>query len=162
MLAERRRRTLVIDTNLLLLLLVGLVARDQIEKFKRTRHYTASDYDLLARLVSAHSEILVTPNVLTEVDNLITHAPGKLEFRCRQALASLLSKWREEYRSSEQLAASGPFLRLGLADASIQDLAKHADTVLTDDLPLYVAVSKSGHQGVINFTHVRAAAWSAE
>lgn len=41
-----RTRGILIDTNLLVLLLVGAVNRDRIPKFKRTRGYTADDWDL--------------------------------------------------------------------------------------------------------------------
>ncbi len=150
--------TLVIDSSLLLLLVVGIASRDHIARFKRTCKYTAADFDLLTRVIAPYGVILVTPNIVTEVSNFAGYLDGKLRTRCMQTLAALLQAWNEHYVSSAHLASSTPFLRLGLTDASIQELANEADTVLTDDLDLYVAVSTSGHTA-INFNHVRAAEW---
>ena len=140
------------------MLVVGITSRDHIARFKRTRQYTAADFDLLARFIAQYSTILVTPNIATEVSNLASYLDGKLRTGCMRTLAALLQAWNEHYVRSANLASTTPFLRLGLTDASIQELANEADAVLTDDLDLYVAISKSGNTA-FNFNHLRAAEW---
>jgi hypothetical protein len=44
-----RRKGILVDTNLLLLLIVG--ATPSIKNFKRTNMYDSSDYELLVRLI---------------------------------------------------------------------------------------------------------------
>jgi hypothetical protein len=57
-----------VDANLLLLLVVGATSRDYIEKHKRLRDtYTKDDYDLLVKMIGQYSNIIVLPNVLTEL-----------------------------------------------------------------------------------------------
>jgi hypothetical protein len=41
-----RANGLLVDTNLLVLLIVGLVNRDRISRFKRTTGYSSADSDL--------------------------------------------------------------------------------------------------------------------
>jgi len=49
---KHRANGLLIDTNLLVLCLVGRTNKRRIEDFKRTRSYTVQDYELLEDLIS--------------------------------------------------------------------------------------------------------------
>jgi hypothetical protein len=46
-----RARGILIDTNLVVLLIVGSVNRDRIALFRRTRQYTPADWDLLTGIL---------------------------------------------------------------------------------------------------------------
>ena len=61
---------LLVDTNLLLLYLIGRTNRNRISKFKRTQAYTIEDFDLLHRFMAEFKTLITTPHVLTEVSNL--------------------------------------------------------------------------------------------
>lgn len=63
-----------IDSNLLVLLVVGETDGEVITRHRRTRSYRAEDYDLLVRLINdTGHQVYVTPNTLTEASNpLIT------------------------------------------------------------------------------------------
>lgn len=61
--------TLLIDTMLLTLFVVGTASRGYIEKHRRLRPYTEIDFELLVDNVSRASAIIVTPNTLTEASN---------------------------------------------------------------------------------------------
>ena len=58
------REGLLIDSNLLLLLFVGLHDRTRIEKYKRTAKFTVEDFKLLLAFVRRFKEIVTTPSVL--------------------------------------------------------------------------------------------------
>jgi len=55
---------LLIDTNLLVLFVVGTAAKEYIAKHKKLTAFTVEDYDMLVRIVSGAAEVLVTPNTL--------------------------------------------------------------------------------------------------
>lgn len=59
--------SVILDTNLLVLLVVGMTNRAFIGKHKRTRAYTEEDYDLLCLLLEQYQQIITTPSILTEV-----------------------------------------------------------------------------------------------
>jgi hypothetical protein len=157
MLPASRRETLFIDTKLLLVLIVGALDRTQVERFKRTRAYSADDYTLLAEYVGGFPRMLTTPNVLTEVSNLLGQLAEPLRRRALVALGLLTGQFQEEYLPSTAIALDWHFPLLGLADTSILRAAAEA-TVLTDDLQLYVRLAAAGVD-VVNFNHIRAGSW---
>ena len=61
---------LLVDTNLLLLHLIGRTNKNRILKFKRTQAYTIEDFELLERFIAEFKILITTPHVLTEVSNL--------------------------------------------------------------------------------------------
>ena len=55
------RLAVAIDSNLLLLLIVGSASRDYIAKHKRLKSFDSSDFDLLREQLSVASAIVLTP-----------------------------------------------------------------------------------------------------
>ena len=149
---------LLVDTNLLVLLAVGAVNRNRIETFKRTRHYTKADYDLLVSVLGKFKQIYSVAHVLAEVSNL-TDLPGPERMQARRVLKETISLLSEAEMPSTRAAADPLYQNLGLVDAAIGAVARaHNCTVLTDDLDLYLRLS-SDKVNVVNFTHLRARAW---
>ena len=60
-----------LDSNLLVLLVVGSESRDIILKHRRLEDYSAEDYDILLDLLRDADRLFVTPNTFTEASNLI-------------------------------------------------------------------------------------------
>lgn len=156
--APRGRDALFIDTNLLLLLLVGSLDVEQVERFRRTRAYSREDFALLASFVGDFPRFLTTPNVLTEVSNLAGQLAEPLRRRALVALGVLTGGFEERFRPSKELFQDPHFPILGLADTSIILSVEQGVTVLTDDLDLYVRLSRAGIQA-INFNHLRSGSW---
>ena len=65
-----RQNGILIDTNLLILLLVGSYNEDMILSFKRTKNYTVEDYRYLKLFIAGFEKHFYTPNILTEITNL--------------------------------------------------------------------------------------------
>jgi hypothetical protein len=57
--------SIVIDTKLMLLLVVGSASRAMIARHKRVA-YGEADFDLLLRILSGFREIVLTPGILAE------------------------------------------------------------------------------------------------
>lgn len=154
-----RPSTLVIDTNLLLVLLVGAQDRGQVPRFKRTRKYTVEDYDHLAHYVRGFRRVVVTPNVLTEVGNLAGQLAEPLRSQVLKQLGVFaVTQASERYIPTSEAVKERDFLRLGLADVSVM-LAADSEpgekvAVLTDDLALYAKLLAQDVDAV-NFYHLR-------
>jgi hypothetical protein len=153
----RQARRVLLDTNLLLLYLVGSCAPDWILRHKRTASYRIDEFKLLCAILSWVRILVVTPNIMTETSNLarqIGDPERRSEIMKRLAMISQHSD--ERYVESANLAAAFPrqFLRLGVTDAGIIDLCKQGFVVLTDDLSLYLEVERLGGNAV-NFQHLR-------
>ena len=55
---------ILVDTNILLLYIVGLVNRQRIPKFKRTNQFIPEDYDLLVQILKSFRQVLTTPKYI--------------------------------------------------------------------------------------------------
>ena len=158
----RRRRTrqvrvqkkLLIDTNILLLYIVGSLDLDRIARHKRTDKFSVEDYFLLEELLRRFGGIVVTPNILTEVSNLLGSTDEATGERLLALLGTLVPVFEERYVPSVQAIEVAEFSRLGLADASVLSSAEKEVAVLTDDLHLYLSLQRRGVEA-INFNHLR-------
>ena len=145
----------ILDTNVLLLLLVGLYDERFIEAFKRTRKYDRPTFRLVWQFANAALAILVTPQILAEVSNLSLQMPaGRLRdyFACA---VGPLWQMSEEHVPKDKLLAVPALHKLGFTDASILEACRtRGCAVLTDDLPLYGILCKNKHPA-FNLNHLR-------
>ena len=154
----REYRSVLIDTNLLVLFVVGFSDKSLITRHKRTSAFVEEDYHVLCQFLSAFQVVMVTPNILTEASNLLSQAQQPTRETVLGTLASLIGRTREEYVASKEACKEKEFIRLGLTDSAILRRADAVDCVLTVDLSLYLALERSGHNAV-NFNHLRVAGW---
>ena len=152
-------KDVIIDTNILILLVVGLTSPDYISKHKRLKAFSVHDYELLLDTTLDASRLVVTPQILAETSNLLghIHEPAKSEILGTFRTMIGLPTTDEQMLGSKGLASKSEFIRLGLADISALEASATAGTLLTDDLALYLAALDRRQQGV-NFTHMREAA----
>jgi hypothetical protein len=147
-------KSIAIDTNLLVLLVVGLTDRNLIEKHKRTKSFQCADLDLLIRVLSRFDQIIVTPHILTEASNLIVQVGEPAASALRKTLSVLLESQREEFEPSIEVSKHHEFLRLGLTDCAILNVIGSEMPFITTDLDLYLSAAKSNNSA-INFNHLR-------
>jgi hypothetical protein len=148
--------TVVIDSNLLFVLVIGHVSRDHVGRARRTEQYSPEDFDLLHNSLAEYDQVLVTPHVLAETSNLLGYLSEPLLSNSRKVMAAMMLYWDERFHRGAELAASSIYVRLGLTDSALFTVSSASTTLLTDDFPLYLAASRAGHLA-INFTHLRQA-----
>ena len=103
-----------IDTNLLILLVVGSVGRDLIAKHRRLEDYSGEDYDTLIDLLGQSNRTFVTPNTLTEASNLLgQHREPERSLFLGQ-LQFLIHQSEEIVIASAEASRNRSFTRLGL------------------------------------------------
>jgi rRNA-processing protein FCF1 len=157
-----KQKGILIDTNILLLWIVGSVNRQRISKFNRTEKFVPEDYDLLLRLLEYFlPKIVTTPNILTEVNSLANQIGEPERSQCYTKLAQAVVRLDEHYIESNIAVEVNSFTRFGLTDCGILELARggtHPEgnryLVLTDDLKLAIHLQNSGVDA-INFNHLR-------
>lgn len=160
MIARYRNAGVLVDTNLLLLFFIGSYDQDLVERWPRTADRFASvDYETLLLLLEGFDRIVVTPHILTEVSNMLGYLFEPARTKCLLELASIMTTLMEEKRTPGTILIENlAFLRFGLADASILDVATGEYLVLTDDLALYGYLQNEG-VGVLNFNEIRGLAY---
>ena len=155
---KHRGKGVFVDTNLFVLLLVGLVNPERIANFKRTQDFSVEDFRTLRHLVEWFgAPIVTTPHVLSQVSDL-TDLSGREGMAVRQLLKSMVEVADEKYDSARDLVQHRLFERFGLGDASVGAVCERNIVVLTADLQLQIALEYSGLDA-INFHHVRALGW---
>lgn len=140
-----------VDTNLLVLLIVGNVSHGHIPEHKRTKAYTVDDYHKLCSILGKVGQLFVTPSILTEVSNLL----------CRnKEMATALrdfihSPSVEEVRiDSKVVVKRVEFIRLGLTDCGLLEVVKPETPLLTVDFNLARAALKLDPNIVEYFTRL--------
>lgn len=155
-LLERYRRAgVLIDTNLLLLYIVGAYDPQQIARFKRTAdRFAPEDFDTLARVLRQFDAVVTTPHILTEVSNLMGQLTGHVKDYCFELFAQSIALMREQHAPAAGLSVRPIFVQFGIADTAILDAAYGSYLVLTDDFPLSAYLGSQGVD-VLNFNNIR-------
>lgn len=154
--AEYYNKGIIVDTNILLLLVVGAY-RPKLIGTDRLSSFTQEDHDLLLNLLANFKTVVVTPHVLTEVNNLAFLMIAKphrydLQTAFRKIIES--EYLREEHLPATEIAGRRAFLPFGLTDASISAICQQSYLVLTDDGALSAFLSDEKID-VINFNYLR-------
>lgn len=148
--------TIIVDANLLLLWIVGLASPDYIRKHKRLQAYTDEDFLILVNILSRARKIILTPNTLTETSNLAGYIAEPARTEIFYIFSALIKAAETEERFIESAAAAArpEFVRLGLTDSALLQLAGDSHTLLTADVDLYLAALHRGLNAE-NFNHHR-------
>lgn len=145
---------LLIDTEPLVLLIVGSSVRGELRNHGAIKDkYDNKDYDILISFVKKYKQIIVTPNILTEVSHHISCTSGDDKFRVNAFFKDFIKTHLEIYISSKTILKS-PFWELEIADnASLEAIDSETD-FLTSDSELFKACL-SLEKSVINFNRIR-------
>jgi len=150
-------KALVLDSNLLVLLVVGGADAGYIRKHKRLDAFTEADFHLLLSVIDGFDRVIVTPNTLAETWSLATQIAEPARSRIAQNFKHLVQHSDEQHRRSIQIIERDEFMRLGLTDSVMLTLNQEENTLLTADLDLYLGGMRLGLD-VRNFNHLREAA----
>ncbi|MBW4611797.1 MAG: hypothetical protein KME21_00645 [Desmonostoc vinosum HA7617-LM4] len=156
-----RHKGIIIDTNILLLFLVGSVNKERISRFNRTQQFISEDYELLLQILNYFQKFITTPNILTEVNSLANQLGEPERFQCFVRFAEFAQNvaiLNEHYIESIVAVNTDKFIKFGLTDSGILTLARGKYLVLTDDLKL-ASYLQSINIDVINFNNIRLFNW---
>ena len=147
-------RSVLLDTNLMLLLIVGRYNKAFIAQHKRTKAFCVDDYDLLIEVISKFDTLWITSHCMAEVSNLLRQTDIQRAKALMALFAQLSEAARESHITKKVVFANSNYIDLGVADTGILAKSKRVSCVITADLDLYLAISKTGRL-VINFNHLR-------
>ena len=146
-------RKLLLDTNLLSVLAVGLANEAYLSAHKGFKAYGLEDLCALKGMAEASTGLVVTPNTLTETCNLVDRLHSRARALVYQQLTALIQNAEEIYVESSIIAGQKAFLRLGLTDAVMLNLANRKAWLVTADLDLYLAAHAAGYDA-LNFNYL--------
>jgi|SRR5260370_24013327 hypothetical protein len=146
--------TVLLDSNLLVLLVAGMSSREYIGKHRRLRDYSEEDFDLLIEFIRPMSALIVTPNILTETSNLLSGIGEPARSHIADTFRQLIGSLDERFVHSTRAVEQPEFPRLWLTDAAVLTELVNSHVLLTADLDLYLAAAQRGYTAV-NFNHLR-------
>ena len=145
-------KTVAIDTNLLILLVVGLTSPEYIRKHRRLAPvYDSTHFELIRRLLVHAPRVLCTSHVLTEASNLLRQTGEPMRSEIMTTYRVFIQSAEEPTIPAKVAAQSPSFIRLGLTDAALLSLDPKEVRVLTVDHDLHIACSQHGFE-VVNLT----------
>src|SRR5258708_682033 len=151
----------VLDTNLLILFLLGSYKPNMISGCTYTSKFNKDDFDLLNEFIKNQSAICITPEIIAELSNqsFFLMEPGLSEYF--KVIINKLSGMKEKYIPLTELLKNVDLLhKIGFTDISIYELAKNKDfVILTDDLKLYGFIT-SQKLNALNWSNIQAKAWN--
>ena len=127
---------ILIDTNALIVLALGQIDPKLIDTHKRTSIYEEQDYYDLLSVIIKFENLIVLPNVWTEVDNLLNSFTGNYKYEYVENITSIIKKSSEQFMSSMVGVESDSFYDLGLTDSLLLNLAKECKLLITSDSSL--------------------------
>ena len=147
-------KKILLDSNLTVLLAVGLTDKSYISKHKRLSAYDENDFDIVIALLSESKGIVFSPNVLSEVSNFLRQTKDPIKTEISNTFIKIISGASEIFVESRDASLDQHFLRLGLTDAVMLMLANTESVLFTADAGLYIAALERGHEA-INYFHLK-------
>lgn len=147
---------ILIDSNLAILLCVGLSGTENIAKHKRLSGYDATDFLLLKEVLTETPRLAFSPYMLSETSNLLRQTHEPIKRASSLVLKQLVIECLEEQLSAKIAVLDPYYDLLGVTDAALLGMLASNEklTLLTADLDLYLVASSRGHKA-INFANVR-------
>ncbi len=144
-----------VDAQLLVLLVAGSLNRNMIARHRRLSDYSVEDYETLRVLLDDVEQVFVTPNILTETSNLLGQYGDPERSLLLQGLAVLIETSEEIVVASREASTKIEFVRLGLTDAALLEVATADTPLLTADRDLCLAAMRNDPYSAVDFTHYR-------
>jgi len=146
------KRHIALDANLTILLVVGLTDPRLISKHKRLKAYDLKAWTLLKEAIGNSAGVLVTPNTLSEASNLLRQIGDPDKTRIMNTFRAFIQSAKETHVTSNDASSRNEFIRLGLADCALLEVAKDDILILSVDVGLCLAAQTAGYEAW-NFIH---------
>lgn len=131
LLSRSKSKSLLFDSNLLLLLLLGSYDIKLIKSFKRLQMFSLDDFQTL-REISLSFKISTTAHVLTEISNLSNDLPHHQKQIIFPYLASRIQFLHENTTVAKDSVLRPEFVPFGLTDSVLSELC-HSYVLVTND-----------------------------
>lgn len=127
---------ILIDTNSLILLLVGIIDPNLIKQNKRTSIYEEQDFNDLLTFIGDINNLVVLPNVWTEVDNLLNNIHKNYKYQYIEKITLIIKSTTEKFLESSTATENQAFFDLGLTDTLLLEYARECQFLITLDSAL--------------------------
>ncbi|SDA96784.1 hypothetical protein SAMN03159443_05766 [Pseudomonas sp. NFACC15-1] len=155
--APSHKRDIIIDTNLLLLLIIGSVEEGRfISSSKRLKDFSVGDYDLLLKAIKPFGEGYTTKYIAAEVSNLLD-LKGYAQEKAFEISRTIFETFKEIDSNLNDDLHNPYFPQFGLTDSKLIELSS-THLIFTADDRLSPLLWGSGEGNVYSLAMIRALA----
>jgi TPP-dependent 2-oxoacid decarboxylase len=131
-------KTVILDTNVFILYVLGLmeVGEKGIQRHKTTSIYTIKHFYFLLSLIAPYQQIVISPNIATEVDNLLNRFTGENRYKYIQITHNIFKASTEVYIETLKTMSHLFYPDLGVTDTGVLMMAKNCDLLISGDSQL--------------------------
>lgn len=138
-------KPLLVDANLLVVWLVGASDPSKLGKTRKVKEYSLADFEFINSFIQNCSSVLVVPNILTQVSDLIGEDGSLLVREIDIRFSYFVRSSVEIYLPSKPLIDNVYFSKLGLADVAMIECVKdNKACLLTADHKLHGVAESLG------------------
>lgn len=153
----KKHNIAVIDTNLLLLYIVGshnpILISERI--IKRTAMFIIGEFFVIEYIINSMKSIVVSTSIWTEICNFAEQRPKNNKTKdYYQILVKKINAFKEEYFSCLDICNKNYLKEFDFTDSTIIELAKKGYLVVTADLDLANFLFKNSLK-VINWNKIK-------
>jgi len=127
---------ILIDTNALVVLIIGLMDTKLFKNHKRTSIYEEKDFYDLQAVIGSLDRLIVLPNIWTEVDNLLNGFSGNYKSVYIETISTAIKTTSEKYIESANAIKHTYFAELGVTDSLVLEYSKECYMLITSDSKL--------------------------
>lgn len=158
------KKGIIVDSNVMLLFLVGCYDINYINMFKRTMKYTTEEYYFIRDLLTTYyykDKIYTSPHILTELSNLSKIEGGRRN-KYFNFFVKILSNTCEIHIGKNKILEFKELPKFGITDIGIYKIAKKNNLlVLTDDFRLS-SYLLDNCINVLNLRNISKYLWSSD
>lgn len=151
--SDYKGKLILPDANVLLLYL-AVLADERLITHKRLQCFDYADFLFLRALCENFQTIVTSPNILTEVSNLLGNEKNEYRRKILGESFEPVHSFGEQYVKTSVAIKNTHFGLLGLSDVSILETATKETLIVTSDATLYLVLHSRGLK-VLNINHVR-------
>ena len=146
-----KKKGVFVDSEILLLFIVGSKDPRLIRNFGRTAKFDENDFILVSEFIEKFDYKITSPHILTEVSDLLGESS---DFQI--ILEAYINLSEEKFLTSREIAKSKSFFKFGLADSAIIETSKNLHLIFTADNRFYGYLTSMGIDAV-NFDSLKSA-----
>lgn len=150
---------IIIDTNIMLVYIVGTYDVKYIPDFKRTSKYCADDYRFVCSVLSCFNRKVITTHILAELSNLSMQIQDNRLVTYFNVFREFLEDIGENHISKDRILALPLLPKLGVTDLGILEIVKKFRYLtFTDDFRMSNYIRDMGID-VLNLNDIRTVEW---
>lgn len=153
--ANCHKHGILFDTEILLVVCVGIFNSSLISRFKKTAAYDMDDFNMLKSIADRSKRLYISPQILAELSNHSNMLPTKEISDYYGSIEGFIRNHFEVYYEKDMLLNEKYLPELGFADASMFKLCLENRCVLfTADMKL-TGICRHHNISVFNFNEYR-------